>query len=408
VEPACWELAECIERLRSGLRAPGRLRLIADPGSDALLGRCPEREPPAAPALLLGTALGMAWAEASRQGAVLALATAVPAADDPALVLAQRLGLGNVHLIAPWPDGGYGLARLGPDGWQREAAIRQPQPQPPSAPRRRREWPPVNLASLPRSGEVPWPAGGEAAPAAISRALAWLEAHEQRLLLPHAQPPWCAEPLSPTLAAAVAQLAGEGRRVVWQLPVGGFAVIAPAIADACRRGLGPKLLLPADELPALDGPFAACSWMLATGEGRQAEAVLAWMLAHEDAALCELQAAGPAGTGVVGPYRPGSGRWLASGADGTVVAAAAQAPAACSVRTALAARGLALGVFECTSLAPPPAAQLLAAPKPLWLLTDPAGGLAAALAACGLTPPASASPTELERAAAAGAERRRG
>ncbi len=375
----------CSATIRSVNRA--FLRSICSPPESAW----PLRRAPRRGAVLL---LGEDAVGAGQEG--LRLASALLAASGSGLI-----PLALLRVAAGCRDQGT-LHRWEAGTWHHLAQVQLPTGLPPSPARRRREWPAIQLPALPRSGATPWPASAGTAAAAIGAALAWLRLREPRLMLPHLEEPWRSQVPDAALAAALLQLCGEGRRVVWQLPPGAYAGLEPVLLEAWRRNLGPKLLLPSAELPALEGEAAARSWILDVGAPSDAEAVLAWALAQEDPVLigladdpCDARASTAT---VPEPYRPGSGRWLASGTGGTVVVTAPQAAVALAAAQELGRQGIGLGVFHCTSLAPLPMAQLLAAPRPCWLMPGALAGFASACAVHGLDAAVITGPEQLVRA----------
>ncbi len=101
-----------------------------------------------------------------------------------------------------------------------------------------RPYPPVQLASLPRSGSAPWPVGSD-----VDTALAWLAAREPALLVADA----AAHPAHPAVAVALGAVASWGWRVCWHLRNANG--LDEALAYIGQRQLPLHLLL--DELPAV-------------------------------------------------------------------------------------------------------------------------------------------------------------
>jgi hypothetical protein len=276
------------------------------------------------PGIALALAVGCAWAETPRGGHAAAV---VPAAarSDPlvveALALAGRLGLGNLALL-PAIDPGIGVEELTP-----------------------RERQPVRLGSLGRDLVPRWPAGSTAG------LLSACAAVEPLLFLPGRDPRWVP---GPAALLALGWIAGEGRRVVWELPAG-TAVECWGIAAGiiARLQCALKLVVDPAHLPWGD---AFQHWWIAAPGPADAAGVLAWALAGEECALLALPAQATAGDA----WLPGSARMLADGQHGTVLCLARDALTA---STWAAQRGL--GVLQLTGLRPLPGAQLRAARAPL-------------------------------------------
>ncbi len=342
--------------------ARGRVRVFASPGAG--LGAKVEDGCEVARDEVLACAAAAAWAEAPRGGVVLVAIEGQP--EPAALSLIARLAAENVLLLAGCADGIGTLIALGSAPLAEAATVAVGAPA--ARARQRREWSPVHLASLPSSGAPPWPepAAAEDAARAVEDALAWLAAREPRLVIAHQHQPWRDLPQDGATAAALAQLAGEGRRVVWRLGCGGLGACTQAAAAAAARGLALKLLIDAEDLPAQDSRLSARAWVVSASDAREADAMLAWGLAHEDAVVMGLGAPAdvPRWEAQV-PWTPGQGRWLRAGAAGTIACSAQGAPIAWA---ACAEAGADIGVLQCSSLSPLPAAALRLAPRPLWAL----------------------------------------
>ncbi len=277
-----------------------------------------------APGVALALAVGCAWAEQTRGGHAAAVVPAV-ARNDPlvveALALASRLGLSNLSLL---PDVDPGLA----------CEILEP-----------RERQPVRLASLGRDLVPRWPAGST--PGLLSACAA----SEPLLFLPGRDPRWAP---GPAALLALAWIAGEGRRVVWELPQGTrLAAWQPAAAMVARLQAALKVVVHPEDLPWNEG-FRA--WWIAAPDASDAAGVLAWALAGEECALLALPAESAAGAA----WLPGSARGLSDGPEGTVLCLARDAQAACAW-----AASRRLGVLQLTGLNPLPGARLRAARTPL-------------------------------------------
>lgn len=367
------------------------VRLAADLALAPLLGDALERGQAVDPVLTLAAAVGLGWAEQPRGGSACAvIAGEPPPPTTEAFASARHLGLARIGILSGAAGPAPVLWRWQPNGLARLAdlpALSAPPARVPARGSRRREWSPVALPTLPRSGVPPWPAPapGTSARAHALAALTWLAARHPRLLLPHQMPPWDGLPPTATTATVLAQQCGEGRRVVWAPPPGTVAALAPAVIDAHARGLGLQLLIAPEDLPALDHPLSARAWLLATSDATEASAILAMHVALEDPLLLALLPPQPeVPPAPDAPFRIGSGRVFPAPhgpAQATLVGAATGVAALLRTQQALAAEGIGVQVIQCTSLAPLPFELLAPAPPPLLVVDEPAGlGLAAALA----------------------------
>lgn len=325
-----------LARLKEGIVFPGRLRIFASDSWAGLIPAGEEREwQHAGPEVRLAAACGAAWAEARRGGRVAVVNG--PALSDPcgaeARELVGHLGFSNLHELAAKPP----PAGDDDDEW----------------PVFRQEWQPVRLASLPMGGLPPWPVDGD------GRAMeTWLGAREPRLFLAHAQPGWSTAAPGPALCLALGQLATEGLRVVWRVPVGvRLDDCGAALADLGRRGLGLKLIVTEPPSAALLASLTNW-WVWSPADAGELAAVLANVLDHEEPTLVVLPDASadvapwPATQAVVA----GDGRELLAGGTLTVVADGHRAGLA--LRLARAMRHA--GAFACTSRHPLPVAHLVA------------------------------------------------
>ncbi len=286
------ELAELAARTAF----PGRVRQFTD----------------AQPGHALALAVGCAWVEVRRGGHAAAV---VPPAfrQDPlvieAITLAGRLGLPNLSLIGS----------VDPDL--------------PCEPLTARERQPVRLPSLQRDLTPSWQAASTAA------ALTACAAQEPLLLLPGRDPRWGC---SRAALLALAWIAGDGRRVAWELPPGSpIGAWGDALTLIGRMQLPLKLLADPADLPWPPGERGLDRWWVAMPGPDDAAGALTWALAGEEAVLLGM----PASLATGQAWLPGSGRRLAEGEAGTVLCLAgrgpAQVPAGC-------------GVIELTSLVPLP------------------------------------------------------
>lgn len=289
---------------------PGRVRQFAasDPGH------------------ALGLAIGSAWLEMPRGGHAAAIVP--PAHRNHPLVLAglrlaARLGLPNLSL----------LGAIDPDL--------------PCEPMGARERQPVHLASLARDLRPRW---GACAPRA---ALDDSAAREPLLLLPARDPRWGCDQAA---LLALAWIAGDGRRVAWELPAGTpLSAWSAELALIGRMQLPIKLLINRGDLPwtALDAPLAR--WWVAVAGAADAAGALCWALSGEEVAMLAMPEAMPPGE----PWLPGSARRVGDGPAGTWVCIAgrepAHAPPGC-------------GLLVLSGLNPLPLQQLTRSPTPL--ITD--------------------------------------
>jgi len=395
------ELAELLRRWQAEVIFPARVRVFAAVGGVELAPLCDDGvEWEGAPAgMVLAAACGAAWAERERGGRVVVVLPAEAMADGEvraALDLCVACDLRHLLLVVSgWPmprerdllqsslfhcddEPPSGLPASLPTAWmidsERERTawmIDSERERTRSPPRARRAWPPVRLRTL----LAPPPATSAAAPFATARA--WLRdvaAREARLVLIDpdlaALPAVNAQvvPPRPNAAAliALAALAGEGRRVVWELPADvDLLAWLPALAEIGRRGLALKLVLPTAALPSATlWSLLPGWWVFAPADAAETVAVLAHALDSEEAVIIAVPDAPaeplPTWTGA---YEPGSGRWLrgAGSAAITVVCdqrTVAATMAACAALTVL---GIKPDVLHATSLAPLPLAAIAAA-----------------------------------------------
>jgi hypothetical protein len=221
---------------------------------------------------------------------------------------------------------------------------------------------PVHLESLPQGGVPPWPVGEGDLPEASDRWLRWLMEREPRLLAPHLAPPWSLLAMTPSTLIALAQLAGDGRRVCLRLPGGTpLAAWLEDLGEVGRRGLALKLIIEERDLPALDRLQTLVGWwVVAPADINEAAAIVALALHDEHTTLIVLPGDGQRLTGLPdgGAYIPGTGRTLAHGRALTLVCDQGGIPFAQAARSTLAADGIEAGIFICTSLHPLPLAQL--------------------------------------------------
>lgn len=363
---------------------PGRARLFCDQRLIGALpadlrGRCEWAG--TGGALLLAAACGAALVEGAREGSVV-VALPASALKDPqfiqAATLAVRLHATALMLAVVGGDDAM-LAPLIELGWRREGAgplVRRCAPLDaaslPPGTDLRREWPPVHLRTLLPGMLPPWPVDGTSLPpAAASDWLAWLASREPDLVVVNLANGWREQPPGPLLAAALAQLAGEGRRVCWRLPSNtDLKPWLDALQQIGRRGLPLKLLINANDLPARPNLATLVGWwVLAPADTAESAAMLAYALECEEPVIIGLVPTIPV---VLPPwparqaYHPGRGRWLSSGQAATLVCDHRTLPVVSAAALALAQAGIAIGVLLCTSVLPVPVGDLdHAGPGPL-------------------------------------------
>lgn len=363
---------------------PARSRLFCDQRLIGALpadlrGRCEWMG--AGGGVLLAVACGAAAVETQRGGSVVVALPAAAFKDPllpPAAALAIRLQLKALTLVVVGSDPTV-LAPLVDLGWRREGtgplvALSPPLEAPllPAATDLRREWPPVNLRTLLPGALPPWPVDVTSLPpAAASDWLAWLAIREPDVVVANLAAGWRDQVPGPAVLCALAQLAGEGRRVCWRLPSGiDLRPWLDALQQIGRRGLGLKLLMNANDLPPRPhlAPLVGW-WVLVPGDVREAAAMLAYALSSEDPMLIGLSPTVPL---ALPPwpeqqaYHPGHGRWLVHGGVATLVCDHRTLAVAGAAAALLGAGGQRVGVLLCTSVLPLPVGDLdLAGPGPL-------------------------------------------
>lgn len=163
-------------------------------------------------------------------------------------------------------------------------------------------WPPVALASLPRSGVPPFPLTG------VSDAFDWLAEHEPHLLLIEAT----ADETHPALVVAHAAIAGQGVRVCWRITGSpDWLALLPALTHIGRRQQPVQLVV--DELP----PSPIPGWWIATPTDASTTAsALTNHLQHEWPGIIVVQAR--LGATVATAWEPGRLCILRAGPELTV------------------------------------------------------------------------------------------
>jgi hypothetical protein len=253
----------------------------------------------------------------------------------------------------------------------------------PLAPRERQ---PVHLAALPRTLAPPWPV---AQPRAC---LDWLAEREPLLLLPGRDPAWRTDRAS---LLALAWIAGDGRRVVWELPAEApLSAWSAELALIGRLQAALKLLVAPAQLPWEPDAQGLGRWWVAEAGPADHDGVLAWLLAGEEPAIAAL-ASGEAMRGA--PWSPGSHRVLVEGGPTTLLCRAADAGLAIDV-----ARRTEAAAWQLTGLVPLPLPALLAARKhgPLIALGEDLARHLGALAALDPELRCTLAPRDLAGAAA--------
>ena len=324
-------------------------------------------------ALLLAAACGAAVAEEQRGGRVVVVVPA-SALSDPALLVAAHMAV-RLHvttltlavvttdpaIIAPLIELGWRRAGAGPvvltfapvDG----ASF-------PPMTKKRQEWQPVHLRTLLPGTLPPWPVDGASLPpAAASDWLAWLAIREPDLVVANLAAGWREQIPSPALLCALAQLAGEGRRVCWRVPTG--TDVRPwldAMQEIGRRGLALKLLVNANDLPPRPhlAPLTGW-WVMVPADTNEAAAMMAHALDSEDPVVIGLPPTIPV---MLPPwpakqaYHPGRGRWLKHGDTATLVCDQRTLSVTAAAAVILGNEGVQLGVLLCTSVLPLPVGDL--------------------------------------------------
>ena len=355
---------------------PARARLFCDQRLFGVLpadlrGRCEWLG--ASGALLLAAACGAAVAEEQRGGRVTVIVPA-SALTDPALMVAANMAVrlhvtvltlvvvtNDAALITPLIDLGWRRGGAGPVVMT--FAPLEGASLPPMIPKRQ-EWQPVHLRTLLPGTLPPWPVDSASLPpAAASDWLAWLAIREPDVVVANLAAGWREQPPGPTLLCALAQLAGEGRRVCWRLPSGtDLRPWLAAMQDVGRRGLAIKLLINANDLPPRPhlAPLAGW-WILVPADTNEAAAMMAHALDSEDPVVIGLTPTIPV---MLPPwpakqaYHPGRGRWLKHGAAATLVCDQRTLSVTAAAVVILGNEGVQLGVLLCTSVLPLPVADL--------------------------------------------------
>jgi hypothetical protein len=378
---------------------PGRIRIIAAPGRETELATMGwTAEWPGADACEAIAGLGgSAYAEQSRGGLVSAVVDATALADGtamPALIATAKLGVPCLlGVVAPsthernlvesagwtWVNTADGIHRPSAMAISADAATS-------TVNITRGRWAPVHMAGL-RS----WARRTEMDPLVDLTVLADTE---PRLLLAHAMAPWRILPPTGASLAALAALAGEGRRVCWHLPPS-FDVQAsiPILQRMAERGRAMTLVV--DHLQTTDLGFWSTLpswWVNVAADARELRALLARALAAEELTvigrpMISASLAWQLGTA----HEPGAGRWLKqeNEAKATIACAGVAAPAALAAAESLAVIGIPIDVFHVTSLQPLPEDSLRSSAErgPLIVVDDgdPTQGLAGAMARLGIS-----------------------
>jgi hypothetical protein len=365
------------------VRFPARIRWFVDEAAAPAEIDCDgiDNEGPHAPsAVQLAAACGSAWAEAERGGQVVAVVGADAMNEGlfiEALDLAARLRLPLTAVISGAVEDQH-VALLREHAWQittsglghsqgnfgvgPRAVILGAQPQVDRNWRTdlRREWPPVRIAALP--------------PIANADELDTFCAQHRHIFPVHCDEKWRAAPDTQAKLLAAAQLAAEGRRVIWKLPE--EVDVMPwlhALRDIGERGLGIKLLCAPRQLPALSLWHAIPGWWICgPRDAREFSEVVHHALDSEDPMLVAYGGASAPAMTVTDSYHvPGSGRWLAPIASCNLICDQSTWQLALDARAELGSQGIDVGIFHCLSLLPLPAHDLgLAARRDKMVVLD--------------------------------------
>jgi hypothetical protein len=357
------------------LMFPGRLRIFCDERCRSLLS-LDERElsewQGARGNFIVAAAIGAAYAEIERGGWVVVLVPRTALEDmREVLLIAPRMGLLPLTLViiddttsAPKEKDSHWLDK---SGWKTNGhvlayefvhfAVHHPSYPPPKL---HGDWPPVRMATTIPGSLPPWPVDETSVPlSSLNDWFAWLRGREPQLMLVDMTPPLIGLPAQPWLAAILAQLACEGRRVCWRLPKGvDMREWLAVLHDIGRRGMALKLFMAADDL--LTRPILAPLtgwWILVPNDVEEAAAMFAYALEHEDPIIIALPSTVPPqlpAWPTQHAYIPGSGRWMRHGKRGTIICDFRTVALAEQAAEQLTTKNLALGVLICSSILPLP------------------------------------------------------
>jgi hypothetical protein len=382
------------------IQFPGRLRFFAE--ADLSVHDGDLDWPEAEPGHVLAAAVGAAWAEKPRRGAVVAFVREDTLnASGAALDLARRLCVTNLVIVAAGGLHDDSRKALTARGWAvDDASAAKALPNKPTvlildkpgqasrAPgdtRLRREWQPVHL---PAAADFARHVRPGAAFDAIADGLRAYAHAEKRLLLPQDAAGWNDAPDTQEKLIAAAQVASEGFRVVWRMTsTSRLLSWSSALSEIGRRGMAMKILCPDQHAPPLCVWPAFTGWWV-TGPADVAEtaSVIAHTLDTEDAMVVSVPTrADTRAPAAPATFEPGSGRWLSPMGAVNCVCDQRGISAALDARQSLSVIGVDLGVFFCASLAPLPLFEIERAAQhgPL-VVTDAAesrSGLCAAVTA---------------------------
>ena len=389
-------LLDLLSSRRERTAFPGQVRILAAPEYEAsLAARGWTVEWPGADAAeaIAGLA-GVAFYEHARGGLAVALINGACLSDGTAmssLITVARLGVPCV------------LAVVAPDASQRALVVAA-------------GWTwgdgqqvngPVAVAI---EGESPAPAiavcRGRWAPLRLPAVRAWshrvgdpladlaeLSQREPRVLLAHVQMPWRDVAAGQALLAALAAVAGEGRRVVWHVPASlTLQDMAPTLRRMSERGRSMILVVDAFDSSSIAFWGTLPGWWVAVpADAAEYRAVLARAVASDDLMVIAKPMTGnvltwPDGTA----HEAGSGRWLFQPQEfrATIVCAGACLTEVLRAREALAVVGIPIAIYHVTSVQPLPDHDLRFAAElgPLVVVDDGDSslGLAGAIARTGI------------------------
>jgi hypothetical protein len=403
------------------IQFPGRLRFFAE--GDLSVHDGDLDWPEAEPGHVLAAAVGAAWAEKPRRGAVVAFVREDTLnASGAALELARRLQVTNLVIVAAGGLHDDSRQALTARGWAVDDALAaKTLPTKPTvlilgkidtqpflkerqrgtdsslrkgcvsifSARLRREWQPVHLPAAVDFARHVRPGATFDAIADGLRAYAHVE---KRLLLPQDAAGWSDAPETQEKLIAAAQVASEGFRVVWRMPSNTSAENrllswSSALTEIGRRGLALKILCADAHAPPLCvWPAFAGWWIAGPADAAETASVIAHTLDTEDAMVVSVPThADSRLPGAPAAFEPGSGRWLAPMGTVNCVCDQRGISTALDARESLSVIGIEMGIFFCASLSPLPLFEIERAAQHGPLVVTDAGesrsGLGAAVMA---------------------------
>lgn len=359
--------------------------------------------PDAEPEHVLAAAVGAAWAERERGGAVVAmLRDQTLHASGEALDLAYALEVPNLVILAVGGLQGQVRELMMARDWRIIDArsvqdfpavptvlVLEHAPEQRGQPARvRREWQPVHL---PDANGFPLRVHLKSSPSAFNAVVAGLRDYarvETRLLLVQDSPGWSRAADTQAKLIAAAHAASEGFRVVWRV-TGANQLLAwtGALREIGRRGLGLKILCSDNHMPPLCIWQALVGWwVVGPADAAETAAAVAQTLDTEDAAVISVPTAlDPSIVFNQPSFEPGSGRWLAPMGSVNCICDQRSFAVALNARDVLAVIDVALGIYFCASLAPLPMSAIDQAAQrgPLVIVDagNPQSGLGAVVTA---------------------------